>query len=113
MINETDLRFAFHMDTGSLPMRSRDSKCLDDGYPTSEYGKWLEEHIGNAGQLQKEYQFENQTAPIYTSEIRRRYLRWSVLHDLYRNVYSDSYCFWLEERIIKKLPEIIKNILHI
>jgi hypothetical protein len=109
MINETNLRFAFHMDAGNFPMRNGDEKVLDNGYPTSEYGRWLEEHAGNAIWLQRTYQFENKTAPIHNSP-RRCFKRWSLT---YQKVYDAPYCFWLEERILKKRPEIIKNILHI
>jgi hypothetical protein len=118
MINETDLRFAFHMDTGSLPMWSYDHwqrKVLHLGHPTSEYGRWLEEHAGNAKWLQRAYQFENQSAPIYSSKTRsyyksgrRRYYQYVI-----QDVYDAPYCFWLEQRILDKHPEVIKNILHI
>jgi hypothetical protein len=122
-MTETDLRFAFHMDTGNFPMWSYDywmEKVLNHGHPTSEYGQWLEEHTGNsrAGNprwLQRAYQFQNQSAPVYRSEGksyyrsgRRRSYQWII-----RNVYDAAYCYWLEQRILDKHPEVIKNILHI
>jgi len=112
-MNKTDLRFAFHMDTGSMPMWSYDywmEKVLNHGHPTSEYGRWLEEHTGNARWLQRTYQFENKTAPIYSSVTRskREYYRYDV-----QDIYDAPYCFWLEQIILNKHPEVIKNILHI
>lgn len=117
-MSETDLRFAFHMDTGSWPMWSYDSwakKVLNYGHPTSEYGRWLEERAGNYHWLQRAYQFENKIAPIYTSKNksyykngRRRYWQWII-----QDVYAALYCFWLEQKILDKHPEVIKNILHI
>jgi hypothetical protein len=117
-MSETDLRFAFHMDTGSFPMWSYDywmEKVLNHGHPTSEYGQWLEERAGDRRWLQRAFQFETQSAPLYKSKCksyyrsgRRRYYHWAI-----QNVYEANYVFWLEERILEKHPEVIKNILHI
>jgi hypothetical protein len=117
-MTETDLRFAFHMDTGSLPMWSYDywmQKVLNHGHPTSEYGQWLEEHAGNPRWIQRAYQFQNHHAPIYQAKKksyyksgRRKYYQWGI-----QNIYEASYCYWLEQRILDKYPEVIKNILHI
>jgi hypothetical protein len=117
-MTETDLRFAFHMDTGSFPMWSYDywmEKVLNHGHPTSEYGKWLEERAGDHKWLQRAYQFENRFAPIYQSKNKsyyrsghRRYYHWVI-----QNVYDVDYIYWLEKRILNKKPEVISNILHI
>ena len=105
-MTETDLRFAFHMDTGSMPFWDPNQwmvKVLREGHPTSEYGQWLEERAGNARWLQRAYQFENKYAPIYKSKIKS----W------YKSVYSANYIFWLEQEILKKHPQVIKSIIHI
>ena len=117
-MNENDVRFAFHMDTDSFPMWSYDywmEKVLNNGHPTSEYGQWLEERAGNYKWLQRAYQFENKHAPIYQSKGKsyyrsghRRYYQMVI-----RNVYSPDYVFWLEQKILDKHPEIVKNILHL
>ena len=117
-MTETDLRFAFHMDTASLPMWSYDhwaTKVINHGHPTSEYGQWLEEHAGNPRWLQRAYQFENQKAAIYNAKGKSWYSRGHRRYYQYviRSVYDSDYCFWLEQRILDKKPEVISNILHI
>jgi len=114
MVTERDLRFAFHMDTGSYGFWDPDKwqrKVLWDGHPSSEYGRWLEERAGNARWLQRAFQFENQSAATYkTSHKQKRWRGWSW-HT--QEVYSANYCFWLEQRILDKKPEVVKNILHL
>lgn len=118
MINETDLRLAFHMDTGNLPMWSQKEwlkKELKNGYPSSEYGRWLEENAGNHRWLQRAFQFENQKAPIYKSKNKHLYKSGfrRYYHYIIQSVYSGDYCYWLEQRILKTKPEVVKDILHI
>ena len=117
-MTETDLRFAFHMDTASFPFWSEDewqTKVLYRGHLTSEYGRWLEERAGNPQELQRIYQFKNQRSPTYQSKRKswyrkgwNKYYNWQI-----RNVYSVNYIYWLEERILKNKPEVISEILHI
>ena len=117
-MNENDVRFAFHMDTGNFPMWSYDywmEKVLNHGHPTSEYGRCLEERAGNHQWLQRAFQSQNQSAPIYKSKCKSYYRsgRRRYYHLAIQNVYDAPYIYWLEQRILNKHSEVIKNILHI
>lgn len=117
MVTEKDLRFAFHMDTGSMGFWNPNGwaeKTLWDGHPTTEYGKWLEERAGNYRWLQRAFQFEHHIAPSYKSSHRKyRGVFRRTWYEYVLEVYHKDYIFWLEQRILEKKPEVVQNILHI
>ena len=105
-MSEFDIRLAFHMDTGNMPLWSYDYwryRTLRHGHPTSEYGRWLEEHAGNSRYLRRAFQFENQTAPTYKSVYDYQDLE----------VFTKEYIFWLEEKMLSRHSGLIKDILHL
>ena len=112
-MTERDLRFAFHMDTGSLAMWAQGKwQCKDlyNGHPGSEYGQWLEDKAGNGRWLRRAFQFEHHTAPTYQSTFAIKFAGWSWRA---QEVFWAPYIYWLEERVLRDKPEVIQNILHI
>lgn len=117
-MTEKDLRFAFHMDTGSYGFWDPNKwmeKTLWDGHPTSEYGRWLEERAGNYRWLQRAFMFEHHIAPTYKNQYRKSKGKWGrkQWYEYVLEVYHQNYIFWLEQRILDKNPEVVKNILHL
>ena len=107
-MNEFDVRFAFHMDTGNMPLWSYNywrHKTLRNGHPTSEYGQWLEERAGNYRYLRRAFQFENENHISATYK--------SIYAHETLEVFTKQYVFWLEERILSRHSGLIKDILHL
>jgi hypothetical protein len=119
-MNEIDVRLAFHMDTGRMPLKEKKEFIIDyedyesevkeeeiisysyrHGIPTSEYGEWLEEKLGNEKLLRKRYFTEE-----WGLSVKKGYYTFS-------DTFSSEYCFWLEQIVLAKRRGIVKSIIHI
>lgn len=111
-MNQTDLRIAYKIDTGDYPLWShshsgRDlgnrQKSFQKGYPTSRYGKWIEDKLGKEKYLRDRY-FQL-TKEMPTSHYYGN-------NGLSEVIYED-YIEWIEGFLLKFYPEIITKITNI
>ena len=81
-----DLRLNYLKDTADLPLWNDNiGKSWLKGYPSSKYGQYLEEKLGNEKTLRLQYKNENGINGVNAI-----------------NKLKDHYIYWLEEKLLKK-----------
>ena len=108
-MTKTDLRISYKLDTARYPLWTKDhfgreykkynkeSKFAPPrfnflkGVPTSEYGLWLENKMGNSKDLREKYynQTKEHSISNYRSNLRKN-----------KEVFSVDYSLWLENLIL-------------
>lgn len=110
-MNEIDVRLAYQRDTGDLPVwttmrdgskkySSMPKKNWRWGVPTSKYGSWMEEKLGEGSRILRDlYHKESGVFATYIGNNRN-------------TVFTKEYSEWLEIKIYSnpKLLKWLKNI---
>jgi hypothetical protein len=97
-MNCTNLRISYKADTGKFPLWGKDQRgksiaggSFIMGYPSSEYGRWLEAKTGQGSrQLQDEYYAKTREKPSVN------YFEPRSLGDSLK----DGYIEWLESKVL-------------